>query len=142
MNGVITAAFGRQYEVAVGDIGRARRFYEGTLGLTLDSGDEESALTFRTGDTYLNVYQSENARPGGGNAVAWSGGGDVEAIADDLRGKGVRFTYAPRVVNRGERLELWAAAFRDPDGHGIALTQWRDRPTRPERQPAGEPVAG
>jgi hypothetical protein len=32
------------------------------------------------------------------------------------------------VVNRGAKLDLWAAAFRDPDGHGIALTQWRNRP--------------
>ena len=39
----------------------------------------------------------------------------------------MRFTYAPRVVNRGSKLEVWAAAFRDPDGHGIALTQWRER---------------
>jgi extradiol dioxygenase family protein len=44
-----------------------------------------------------------------------------------LQERGVAFTYAPRVVNRGERLELWAAAFRDPDGHAINLTQWRSR---------------
>ena len=108
--------------VAVGDIGRARRFYEGTLGLTLDSGDEESALTFRTGETYLNVYRSENARPGGGNAVAWSGGGDVEAIADDLRGKGVRLEEYPElgmeiengVHRQGDFRAIW---FKDPDGN-------------------------
>ncbi|MDZ5447834.1 VOC family protein [Micromonospora sp. 4G57] len=50
---------------------------------------------------------------------------DIQAAYERLRGSGVRFTYAPRVVNRGAKLEVWAAAFRDPDGHGIALTQWR-----------------
>ncbi|MFC4144910.1 VOC family protein [Micromonospora mangrovi] len=50
---------------------------------------------------------------------------DIQAAYERLRGTGVRFTYAPRVVNRGSKLEVWAAAFRDPDGHGIALTQWR-----------------
>ena len=54
--------------------------------------------------------------------------GDVEAVYEDLRAKGVRFTYAPRAVNRGAKLELWAAAFRDPDGHDIAITQWRAEP--------------
>jgi hypothetical protein len=33
--------------------------------------------------------------------------------------------HAPRPVNRGDRLELWSATFRDPDDHNIAITQWR-----------------
>ncbi|WP_423791126.1 VOC family protein [Micromonospora cathayae] len=52
---------------------------------------------------------------------------DIQAAYARLRDSGVRFTYAPRVVNRGAKLDVWAAAFRDPDGHGIALTQWRTR---------------
>ena len=50
---------------------------------------------------------------------------DIQGAYERLRESGVRFTYAPRVVNRGTKLEVWAAAFRDPDGHGVALTQWR-----------------
>ncbi|SBT46130.1 VOC family protein [Micromonospora auratinigra] len=50
---------------------------------------------------------------------------DIQAAYARLREHGVRFTYAPRVVNRGSKLEVWAAAFKDPDGHGVALTQWR-----------------
>ena len=52
---------------------------------------------------------------------------DLQRVHDELKSKGVRFTYAPRAVNRGARLELWAAAFRDPDGHGIAIIEWRER---------------
>jgi resuscitation-promoting factor RpfA len=53
---------------------------------------------------------------------------DVNAAYARLSAKGVDFVRRPAVVNRGERLELWAATFRDPDGHAVALTQWRPRP--------------
>jgi catechol 2,3-dioxygenase-like lactoylglutathione lyase family enzyme len=56
---------------------------------------------------------------------------DVDAAYQGLRAKGVEFAHKPRVLSRGDKLELWAARFRDPDGHGIALTQWRDRQDAP-----------
>ena len=43
----------------------------------------------------------------------------------ELIGKGARFTHGPRIVNRGEKLELWAASLDDPDGHSVAISQWR-----------------
>jgi resuscitation-promoting factor RpfA len=52
---------------------------------------------------------------------------DVVAAHQALRDRGVEFVHRPRVTSRGDRVELWAATFRDPDGHSIALTQWRDR---------------
>ena len=51
--------------------------------------------------------------------------GDVEAVYEDLKRKGVVFVHGPRAVNRGDKLELWAASFHDPDDHNIAITQWR-----------------
>jgi hypothetical protein len=51
--------------------------------------------------------------------------GDVEAVYAELSAKGVHFVHPPRPVNRGDRLELWSATFRDPDDHNIAITQWR-----------------
>jgi catechol 2,3-dioxygenase-like lactoylglutathione lyase family enzyme len=51
--------------------------------------------------------------------------GDIDAVHAELSAKGVTFVHAPRPVNRGGRLELWAASFHDPDGHNIAITQWR-----------------
>jgi resuscitation-promoting factor RpfA len=50
---------------------------------------------------------------------------DVEIAYRELKAQGVKFVHQPRVMNRGEKLELSAATFRDPDGHAIALTQWR-----------------
>jgi catechol 2,3-dioxygenase-like lactoylglutathione lyase family enzyme len=49
---------------------------------------------------------------------------DVQAAYDELLLQGVEFVHRPRPVSRYEQLELWSAAFRDPDGHGIALTKW------------------
>jgi catechol 2,3-dioxygenase-like lactoylglutathione lyase family enzyme len=49
---------------------------------------------------------------------------DVQAAYDELLLQGVEFVHRPRPVSRYEQLQLWSAAFRDPDGHGIALTRW------------------
>jgi resuscitation-promoting factor RpfA len=52
---------------------------------------------------------------------------DLQAAYDELLLQGVEFVHRPRPVSRYEQLELWSAAFRDPDGHGIALTKWEVR---------------
>src|SRR6478735_12519626 len=108
--------------VAVSDLERARDFYVNALGLELGGEDMDGVLNFRTGDTQLVVYQSEGFRPGTGNTVAWSGGGDVESIADDLRAKGVTLEEYPELgmeVERGVHRDgdLRAIWFKDPDGN-------------------------
>jgi len=108
--------------VAVSELGRARDFYTNTLGLEPGDDGMEDVLEYRTGATSLVVYQSRGARPGTGNAVAWSGGNDVEAIAEDLRAKGVTLEEYPdlgmdidRGVHRGDGFAgIW---FKDPDGN-------------------------
>jgi catechol 2,3-dioxygenase-like lactoylglutathione lyase family enzyme len=108
--------------VAVSDLARARSFYEGPLGLEPGGGQMDGVVEYRTGDTSLVVYKSDGVRPGTGNAVAWSGGGDVEAIADDLRAKGVTLEEYPGMGMRIERgvhkandfAGIW---FKDPDGN-------------------------
>lgn len=126
----------------VTDLDRSVGFYRDMLGFTeIDRGESNAVLT--SGGTRLVLRAIRDVAPINRRVVHLNlEVGDVEAAHEQLRGRGVRFTYAPRVVNRGERLELWAAAFRDPDGHGIALTQWRDRPVAPAGRPATEPVAG
>ena len=108
--------------VAVSDLERAREFYTGTLGL--EPGDEamDEVLDYRTGDTRLVAYRSRNVRPGTGNAVAWSGGDEVDAIADALRAKGVTLEEYPDLgmdIDRGvHRAEGFAGIwFKDPDGN-------------------------
>lgn len=107
--------------VGTSDIDRARAFYEGKLELPVE-GEMQDLLTFKTGSTWLTVYQSTGFRPGTANAVAWGGGADVEAIADRLRGKGVTLEEYPDmgmeiangVHKAGDFRGIW---FKDPDGN-------------------------
>ncbi|MGC4874641.1 VOC family protein [Micromonospora sp. DT43] len=111
----------------VTDLSRSLGFYRDMLGFTeVDQGAGNAVLA--SGTTRLVLREVTGAAPISRRLVHVNlEVDDIEAAYGRLRDSGVRFTYAPRVVNRGSRLEVWAAAFRDPDGHGIALTQWRER---------------
>ncbi|MEV0714074.1 VOC family protein [Asanoa sp. NPDC050611] len=113
----------------VRDLAASIAFYRDMLGFQeIDSGEHNAVLA--SGDTRMVLREIKDASPVNRRLVHLNlEVGDVMTVYEDLRAKGVRFTYPPRVVNRGAKLELWAAAFRDPDGHGIAITQWRSRAT-------------
>ena len=107
--------------VACSDVGAAKRFYTETLGLPLveDHGD---IFALQTGATRLNVYKSDFAGTNQANAVVWDAGGDVEAIAAELRGKGVTLEEYPDGFDRvthGVHVkdEFRAIWFKDPDGN-------------------------
>lgn len=115
--------------IAVSDIARARGFYEDTLGLTLiGSNAEAGLLTFRTGDTQLTVYRSEFAGTNKANAVTWDMKGDLVAVVDDLRAKGVTFEHYPDmgmtlngdIHEAGPAKLVW---FKDPDGNILHLIE-------------------
>ena len=115
--------------VAVSDIARARTFYEDTLGLTLiDSNAEAGVMAFRTGDTRLTVYRSEFAGTNRANAVTWDLNGDIVAVVDDLRAKGVTFEHYPDmgmtlngdIHEAGPAKLVW---FKDPDGNILHLIE-------------------
>ncbi|MFI6237325.1 VOC family protein [Micromonospora sp. NPDC050784] len=111
----------------VTDLPRSLGFYRDVLGFSeVDQGAHNAVLA--SGTTRLVLREVTGAAPISRRLVHVNlEVNDIEAAYERLRGSGVRFTYAPRVVNRGTKLEVWAAAFRDPDGHGVALTQWRER---------------
>ncbi|SNT65062.1 Glyoxalase/Bleomycin resistance protein/Dioxygenase superfamily protein [Asanoa hainanensis] len=113
----------------VRDLGRSVAFYRDMLGFQeIDTGEHNAVLA--SGDTRMVLREIKDASAVSRRLVHLNlEVGDVMSVYEDLRAKGVRFTYPPRVVNRGVKLELWAAAFKDPDGHGIAITQWRSRET-------------
>jgi len=76
--------------LAAADIGRARRWYEEKLDMTLvvDMGDD--GLIYRSGGAMFSIYKS----PGAGtarNTVATIVVGDLDAVVADLRGRGVVF---------------------------------------------------
>ncbi len=112
--------------VAVSDINQARRFYSDTLGLELMQEGMEGVLVYQTGATHLVVYPSEFAGTNKANAVVWDCGGDVDAIAADLRAKGVKFeryemdgvVYKEGVHEADGFKMVW---FKDPDGNILHL---------------------
>ncbi|NUT22837.1 MAG: VOC family protein [Hamadaea sp.] len=111
----------------VADVDRSVAFYRDLLGFDeIDSGYGNAVLS--SGDTRLVLRRAEDLTAGNRRLTHLNlEVDDLDRVHAELVEKGVSFTYAPRVVNRGERLELWAAAFRDPDGHAVNLTQWRSR---------------
>jgi catechol 2,3-dioxygenase-like lactoylglutathione lyase family enzyme len=109
--------------IAVTELSRSVAFYRDMLGFfEIDRGADSAILA--SGDTRLVLRTGPGPAPAAGPQLNLEVG-DVEAMHDELQGKGVRFAEAPHPVTRGGRLELWAASFPDPDGNPVAITQWR-----------------
>lgn len=108
--------------VAVRDIVQAPAFYGDVLGLELLDDGMEGVLAFRTGETRLIVYRSDEAGTNRANAVVWGVGDELGAIVAELEAKGVTFEHYPGLG--GARLEgnvhiagkARLAWLKDPDG--------------------------
>jgi catechol 2,3-dioxygenase-like lactoylglutathione lyase family enzyme len=108
------------------DIQGTRRFYEGVLGLEVVQEDP-MGITYRSGDSLLNLYQTEFA----GTAKHTLGGfvvKDAEAAADELRAKGVTFEEYDmpeagiKTVNGiAETGGMKGAWFKDPEGNILSI---------------------
>jgi predicted enzyme related to lactoylglutathione lyase len=112
--------------IAVKDLGVGRKFYEGVLGLTLESSNEPEALTFKSGGSRIIVYRSQVAGTNRATAINWMVGNDMDAVVRALKEKGVVFEHYdfPDLTRKGDVHvfgELQSAWFKDPDGNIIAL---------------------
>jgi catechol 2,3-dioxygenase-like lactoylglutathione lyase family enzyme len=105
--------------LGVKDINRAVEFYRDKLGLGVASSFEGFAFLGTTGATL--VLSEALARASGGTTAGATevvfSVPDVRAAYEALRARGVEFTIEPRVVSG----PMWAANFRDPDGHGLSV---------------------
>lgn len=113
--------------VAVSDIGRARAFYEETLGLTLADSGMGDVLVFNTGETSLVVYRSDEAGTNRANAAVWSCGEEIDTIVADLKAKGLHFERYPETAGMALEGDLYRSGsmkmvwFKDPDGNILHL---------------------
>ena len=112
--------------VPVKDIGRAKRFYEETLGLRLTQDQESEALTYESGGSKLLVYRSQYAGSNQATAATWTIGKDMEKVVQSLKGKGVKFEHydMPGMTLKGDihvADGFKVAWFKDPDGNIHAL---------------------
>src|SRR5262245_1740297 len=90
--------------IAVKDIGKARKFYENTLGLKAVGTENGDVVTYRSGATVLNVYRSDYAGTNKATSVTWDVGTDVEETAKTLKDKGVAFEHydMPGLKQKGD----------------------------------------
>ena len=111
--------------VAVHDLAVARKFYEGALGLTVEAENSE-VLTFKAGQFTLFVYRSQFAGSNQATAVTWMTGNQIEAIAADLKSRGVVFEHydMPMLKLEGDLHVadgMKVAWFKDPDGNILSI---------------------
>jgi catechol 2,3-dioxygenase-like lactoylglutathione lyase family enzyme len=111
--------------VAVKNIEAAKRFYEGILGLKLVHAEGPSALSYKSGDAEVLVYESQFAGTNRATAVTWVVD-QLEKVVQALKAKGVEFEHydMPGVTRQGDvhvAGKMKNAWFKDPDGNILAM---------------------
>jgi predicted enzyme related to lactoylglutathione lyase len=110
---------------SVGDVAKARQFYEETLGLTVTEANGMLQLTVGNGAQVL-VYPKPNHEPATFTILNFPVD-DVEAAVDDLVGRGVTFQryegfeQDDKGIFRGDGpLIAW---FTDPSGNVLSVVE-------------------
>lgn len=107
--------------IACSDAAASKAFYTDTLGFEI-SEDHGDIFVLKTGSTFLCAYKSDYAGTNKANAVVWDAGADVEAIAAELRDKGITLEEYPDGFDRVEdgvhvKDDFRAIWFKDPDAN-------------------------
>src|SRR6185295_13158806 len=120
--------------VAVKNLETAKRFYEGTLGLTKVMENEE-VLSFKTGESTLFVYRSQYAGTNQATAVTFVVE-EVDELVRRLKGRGVKFEHydLPQMTRQGDvhvAGPMRTAWFKDPDGNIFSVVTPPNTAERP-----------
>lgn len=112
--------------IAVKDIEVARKFYEGMLGLKPAGNEEPGVLVFKSGNSRVLVYESQNAGTNKATAVTWVVGDDVQGVVQALKSRGITFEHYdfPDTTREGDvhvMGKIRAAWFKDLDGNILAV---------------------
>jgi catechol 2,3-dioxygenase-like lactoylglutathione lyase family enzyme len=107
--------------IAVKDLKVARKFYEQTIGLKEVASEAGELITFKSGNSVINVYRSEFAGTNKATAVTWAVD-DVLGEVKQLKTKGVHFEHydLPGLKREGDVHvggDMKVAWFKDPDGN-------------------------
>lgn len=114
--------------IPVSDMGRARQFYEGALGLILEGTMGDLLTTYRAGDTRVFVYKTILPIVSGMVVATWAVEDNIEQLAEELLAKGVTLVEFEKegfskkgniYVSQGFKVCL----FQDPDGNRLNLFQ-------------------
>ena len=120
--------------VAVKNLEIAKRFYEGTLGLTKVMENEE-VLAFKTGPSKLFVYRSQYAGTNKATAVTFVAE-EVDDLVRTLKSRGVTFEHydMPQMTRQGDvhvAGPMRTAWFKDPDGNILSVVTPANTAERP-----------
>ena len=113
--------------IAVKDLGVARKFYEGTLGLKVEDASGAEAQVYRSGSSRLIVYRSQFAGTNKATALNFKVGDELDKLVQGLRERGVTFEHydgMPEVKREGDvhiAGPMRIAWFKDPDGNILCL---------------------
>jgi predicted enzyme related to lactoylglutathione lyase len=113
---------------AVNDLGKAREFYESTLGLGVEVLDEEHGLTrLKLADERdVLMYLSADMKPASYTMLNFEVD-DIDAAVESLEGRGVSFEryegfeHDEKGIVRGPGPQI--AWFEDPSGNVLAVLQ-------------------
>ncbi len=108
-----------QIALTVRDLGRAKDFYQNTLGMRFlfDTG---TMAFFQCGAIRLMIGLSEEAVPIGGT-ILYFRVSDIQRVHDVLLEKSVAFVQPPHLVARMPDHELWLAFLKDSEGNTLGL---------------------
>ena len=114
--------------LATANADRARKFYEGVLGLAFIA-DEPPALVFFVGDSMLRIQKVKKVHAAPYTALGWSVS-NIRDTVQQLRDAGVVFQRFKGLDQDADG--IWHAPsgalvawFKDPDGHVLSLTQFK-----------------
>jgi len=113
--------------LVVADLQRSVEFYTDALGLHIADRTEEAAV-LDAGFGKILLWERPDAPPGETGIMHLTFEvGDIDATYEEMHQAGVQFLHLPRTALLGQNFEMRAASFRDPDGHGLAITEHRER---------------
>ncbi len=114
--------------IAVKDLGVAKEFYEGKLGLKVVKDERAGqGVIYKSGNSQILVYTSSFAGTNNATYAAWEVK-DIEAVVKELKDKGITFEQydsIPGVKREGDihiLEDIKAAWFKDPDGNILNVT--------------------
>lgn len=108
-----------QVALTISDLPRAVAFYRDVLGLHFLFEASNMAF-FKCGDVRLMLTKSEIPESTYSSILYYSTD-NIQADADGLAAKGVKFESPARMIAKMPDHELWMAFFRDSEGNLVAL---------------------
>ncbi len=115
--------------IAVKDLTRAREFYEGALGLVVDTDTGDNVRYRCAAGTRITVFVSPHAGTAQATLAGW-GVDDIEQVVRDLTAKGVPFEHydSGPIITDEHGIATFAgdakvAYFKDPEGNILSVAQ-------------------